>query len=274
MKSHADGLMSRREVLGGFMAGVIGSGLLLTGVRADDKRLAAVDRASGEGHVLHPGLKMIRESRAALNETKDYTATFFKQELVGRKILNTQLAIKVREEPFSVYMRFISPEEGREVIYIEGRNDGKMLAHGVGIEKVAGTLKLDPAGKRALEESRYPITMVGMRRMLESLNTQWESELKLTGASVRYFPNSRIGNVECRVFESAYAQATASTKFQMTRLYVQKDSGLPVRVEQFAFPEKAGAQPVMVEQYTYLDVKKNVGLTDLDFDTNNEQYDF
>jgi hypothetical protein len=60
----------------------------------------------------------------------------------------------------------------------------------------------------------------------------------------------------------------------MTRLYVAKDNRLPVRVEQFDFPAKTGAQPAILEQYTYLNVKANVGLKDIDFDVENPAYDF
>ena len=60
----------------------------------------------------------------------------------------------------------------------------------------------------------------------------------------------------------------------MTRLYVAKKSGLPVRVEQFAYPTKTGSKPLMLEQYTYLGVKTNVGLKAIDFDTRNPKYDY
>ncbi|MCP3695353.1 MAG: DUF1571 domain-containing protein, partial [Planctomycetaceae bacterium] len=36
----------------------------------------------------------------------------------------------------------------------------------------------------------------------------------------------------------------------------------------------AGAKPEVVEEYTYLNLKINVGLTEEDFDTKNPKYNF
>lgn len=268
--------LTRREAVGGILAGAFTSTLILPrpATAAEPTRVAAAEKTSGSTHPLLPGLAMARESRKLMEAVKDYTGTFHKQELVGRTMINNQIEIKVREAPFSVYLKFIKPEEGREVVYVQGQNDGRMLAHGIGVEKVVGTLKMEPTSKRAMEESRYPITMIGIRRMLDTLIEQWEGELKLTGATVKVFPNAKVGSVDCRVFESSYAQPSSELKFHMTRLYVQREDGMPVRVEQFAFPVKAGSAAGIVEQYTYLDVKKNVGLTDIDFDDDNKAYDF
>ncbi len=60
----------------------------------------------------------------------------------------------------------------------------------------------------------------------------------------------------------------------MTRLYVDKKTAFPVRVEQFDFPAKTGAKAPILEQYTYLNVQPNSGLTDSDFDVKNPSYQF
>jgi hypothetical protein len=39
-------------------------------------------------------------------------------------------------------------------------------------------------------------------------------------------------------------------------------------------PGKPGGQPYLIEEYTYTDVKPNVGLTDSDFDIRNRRYHF
>ena len=61
--------------------------------------------------------------------------TFFKHENVrgGQVIHNMNL--KVREKPFSVYLGFVKPHTGREVIYVAGQSGSNLLAHGTGIEK-------------------------------------------------------------------------------------------------------------------------------------------
>lgn len=259
-----------RLLAGGAMAAALPSSLLM----AEDQRIATAVRIGGTSHPLAPGLRMAVESRRALDSVKDYSASFFKEEMVGKKRVKHQLSLKVRETPFSAYLRYENPHKGREAIFVTGKNNGKMLAHGTGIEAIVGTLDLDPSGDRALEESRYPITNIGMRNLLELTIAQWNSELNVPDVKVRYFPNAKVGNVECRVFESSYDKKHKGVKFHMTRMYVDKKTAFPVRVEQFDFPAKAGAKAPILEQYTYLNVKPNAGLKDIDFDVKNPGYDF
>lgn len=275
MTSSSHNQLSRRTAIGRLLAGGAMAASLPGGVLfAEDERISTAIRIGGTSHPLAPGLRLAVESRRALDSVQDYSASFFKQELVGKTRVNHQLSLKIRETPFSAYLRYENPHKGREAIYVVGRNNGKMLAHGSGIEAIVGTLELDPASDRALEESRYPVTNIGMRNLLELTIAQWNSELNAPAPNVRYFPNAKVGNVECRVFESSYAQKHKGLKFHMTRLYVDKKTSFPVRVEQFDFPTKAGAQPVILEQYTYLNVKPNMGLRDIDFDVKNPAYEF
>ncbi len=259
-----------RLLAGGAIAAALPGRLVL----AEDERIATAIRIGGTSHPLAPGLRLAVESRRALDKVDDYSASFFKEELVGKKRVNHQLTLKIRETPFSAYLRYENPHKGREAIFVSGKNGDKMLAHGTGIEAIVGTLELDPSGDRALEESRYPITNIGMRNLLELTIAQWNSELNIPDVKVRYFPNAKVANVECRVFESSYDKKHKGVKFHMTRLYVGKKTAFPVRVEQFDFPTKTGAKPAILEQYTYLNVKANGGLKDIDFDVKNPGYDF
>ena len=266
-------LPSRREFMGGLLAA--GSVGILGGVAsAADTRIAAlVAGATRSGHDLAPPLRLASETLQRLDEVKDYSATFFKHENVrgGQVIHNMNL--KVREKPFSVYLGFVKPHTGREVIYVAGQSGSNLLAHGTGIEKVAGTVSIAPNSARALEESRYPITQIGMRNMVTALATQWGSDLKYDDLQVKYYANAKVGNVSCRVYESTQPKRRKG-EFYRSRLYITHKTELPVRVEQFGFPTGTGVRPPMIEQYTYMDLKTNIGLRDIDFSTSNPSYDY
>lgn len=266
--------MTRRSALGGLLAGTVATGFFGFGSATfgNDVRLAST--AKGGAHPLNPAIGMARESLDALKKVKDYTANFYKDELVGSTRVIQEMQVKIRETPFSAYLRFVKDLDGREVIYVDGKNEGKALIHGSGIEKLVGTLKLAPNHKKVMEENRYPLTMLGLNNMMKSLVSQWEGELTLTGMEVKLFPNATIENVACKVYQSTHAKKQAGAKFHITRLYIDKATSLPVRVEQLDFPAQAGAEPVIVEQYTYLNLKTNVGLTDADFDPKNKSYSF
>jgi outer membrane lipoprotein-sorting protein len=254
----------------------VSAGLLLPGWGvAEDviKEAKRNDVTSADTNKVASAIALAKEVQATLKKIKDYDATFSKRELVGRKLIQSEMYIKFREQPFSVYIKFLNPHAGREVIYVAGMNKGKLLAHGAGITSIVGTIKLNPDSKDAMEENRYPITMFGMSNMVQTLITQWEADEKHQDCVVKFFPNAKLDKVDCKVVETSYPKQVPHAKFHMTRLYVAKESGLPVRVEQFGFPAPGG-QPPVIEEYQYSNIRTNLGLTDYDFDTKNKSYDF
>ncbi|MGH7192768.1 MAG: DUF1571 domain-containing protein, partial [Candidatus Saccharimonadales bacterium] len=126
----------------------------------------------GDADELDRALALARKSLDTLKTIRDYQCVFQRQERVGGKLLEeTRMEMKVRQKPFSIYMRFVEPASsaGQEVIYVEGRNDGKLLAHTTGLAQAVGTVALDPNGMLAMRGGRYPITEAGMTRLVEKL---------------------------------------------------------------------------------------------------------
>ncbi len=241
---------------------------------ADPTQLASrVDNAP-ESHPLIPALQMGTAALKALDEVKDYTATFTKREMIGQKLVDSKMEMKFRHKPFSVYLKFIKPVAGREVLYVEGQNDSKIKAHDVGFAGLAGTLTLDVDGSFAMADNRHPITMIGMQMMVSEILEQWLKETKMSDMTVNFYPKARIGTVSCKAIETSHRKQVSGAKHSMTRLYVESSTGLPIRVQQFDFPSKNKKKPVLVEDYLYSDVKTNVDLKDSDFSTSNSSYRF
>lgn len=49
---------------------------------------------------------------------------------------------------------------------------------------------------------------------------------------------------------------------------------MPVRYAAYSWPSRPGGGPELIEEYTYLNLKLNPGLTDQDFDYHNPEYNF
>ncbi|WP_437226468.1 DUF1571 domain-containing protein [Planctomicrobium sp. SH661] len=253
----------------------LGTGLLVGGkLFADRTQLAARVSETEESHPLRPAFDLATKSMTAMDAVNDYQATFIKTELVGRNTLNTRMELKLREEPFSVYLKFIQPHAGREVIYAKGQNKDNLQVHDVGFASLAGTLSLDPKGSIAMEENRYPVSSIGMRNMLIKLVDTWLAEQHLQEMHVNVFPKSQIGDLACQAVEVSHPKHHPQAKFQMTRLYLDREHHWPVRVQAFAFPGKKDKEPVLVEDYMYADLKVNVALGNIDFSTKNPKYRF
>jgi hypothetical protein len=183
------------------------------------------------------------------------------------------MTAKFRHEPFSVYLKFDQPHAGREVIYVDGLNKGKLLAHESGFRSLAGTVQFLPTSKEALAENRYPITQAGMIKMLGIVIDQWESDGQYQEVQVKE-SKVNVGNEPCVLLEAVHPQPRDYFKFHKTRLYLHRDTQFPIRVEQYAWPEKEGGDAVLVEEYTYTQIKTNLGMTDIDFDKTNPAYQF
>lgn len=264
----------RKSAFRVLLAGLL-SAMLATTASAD-KRTPSADAAN---HPLAGFLKMAEKSRKALAGVKDYTAMFVKMEVVHGKKYPHSMAMKFRSKPFSVYLYFVEKHKGRRVLYVEGENDGKLLARDGGFGAIAGTIALLPDSEKAMKEGRYPITKIGMAHMLNAVVEQWKKELKspnirtkvMQGAKLKPH-DRRLPTIECTVLESEHTKKEKGVEFFRTRLYLDTKTNLPVRVEQYGFPKRRGRKPPLLAEYTYWNVKTNVGLKDIDFSRRNPRY--
>lgn len=267
---------NRRHFLlqGGIATAALAVGGWSLAALAAEPQIAARIEEAPQSHPLVPALKMVAESLAETEKVSDYQATLVKSELVGGQLLSGKMELKFRESPRSVYLKFIEPHAGREVLYRPDRNDGKLLVHDVGLASLVGTVSLDPTGKLAMEENRHPVTSIGVKRMLELIIEQWLKETKLSDVSVNFYPNAKIGALACKVIEISHAEPQTDVPYQMTRLYIDASTKLPVRVQNYSFPARRGDRPLLVEDYFYMNLRTNTGLKDVDFDTKNPAYKF
>lgn len=221
-------------------------------------------------------IRVIKECQARYQTISDYVCTFTKRERIdGRLRPKHVMAMKVRTRPRSVYLKFRHPSAGREALYIDGQNDGKVVAHDVGIKRLlAGTLNLDPKGGLAMEDCRHPITQAGIGPLLNTLEERWSCELDPSESQVAFDEVKLAGSRPGLLIETTHPRKSPSFMFHQVRLFIDRDLGLPVRFEAYDWPSSPQATPELVEEYTYSDLKLNVGLRDIDFDASNAEYDF
>ena len=228
-----------------------------------------------EAHPLYLPLQEAYKAREALKAVKDYEAVFVKRELIGRRVQKTTMNLKLRVEPFGVYLKFIDTNAGREVIYNEGRLNNQMQIHEAGIKALAGTVLRTPNSPDVMAENRYPANMVGLKNMLDKVIKQWEEEGKFGEVKTQKYPGSKLPTgEECVAYESLHPTPRNQFKFHITRLWIENKTGLVIRVEQLGFPQMGDKEPPVIEEYTYGSLKTNVKLTDYDFDVKNKTYKY
>lgn len=247
-----------------------------------------------DGHALDPVLDLARTAlRNHTEKHQDYTAVLIKRELVGGKVVpESKMALKLKygppvaadlaERTVSVYLKTLEPKSqaGREVIWVQGKNNNKLTAHEAGL---LGMISVDlmPESRLAMVGNRYPITEIGLEKLLVKLIERGERDRKLGPATVRTTENERLGDRPCRLIEFLHENPTVfidgktvEFEFYLAQIYIDDELLLPIKYASFSWPKTPGRQPELLEEYTYQDIKLNVGLSDNDFDTKNPAYRF
>ena len=155
-------------------------------------------------HPLLPLIRWAREGLPALEKVRDYSAILVSHERVHGKLYDEEYArIKVRQRPFSVYAGFLRPAsiKGREAIYVEGRNEGRMLAHLTGFQRMMGLVSLRPAVPLAMYGHRYPITEIGLLNLVRRLLEIAERDILHGECEVRVVHGAKINERACTWIE-------------------------------------------------------------------------
>lgn len=227
-------------------------------------------------------IEIAEEILANLNEeVADYSGTLLTRERHSGKLGDEQrMQFKIRNRSTShgtsVYLKFEAPDaaKGREVIWQQDQNDGDILVHEGGLKKLIGTLKLAPEGMLAMQGQKYPITEIGMVRLTEKLIEKGRKEASIGQAVVEVFEEQLVGDRSCTLYQVTNPSDNGRSDFHIARIFVDSERQIPLRYAAWMWPADGETSPTLEEEYTYLDVSCNVGLTDDDFDSKNPEYDY
>ena len=235
-----------------------------------------------ESHPLAPALNLARVRGAYLHEhVRDFTCLLVKRERINGQLHDYEyLATKVRREqrdgdqitkPFAIYAQYLGPKKvrGRQVLYVQGENDGKMLVRKGGSRFNYITVKLQPNGAAAMRESRYPITELGLDSITQRFISQTLNDIRHdpTGENSRvtFFHQASVENRPCLHIQVVHPTRQEQFTYHMANLYIDNELHMPIRVEIYDWPKDGDAKPVLEEEYTLTRLQLNVGLTDADF---------
>jgi len=231
-------------------------------------------------HPLMPALRIAEASLASIDQNiHDYTCTLVKRERIdGQLGPQEYIFAKVRHEPFSVYMYFLGPKEikGRECMYVASnpnKKKNKLIAHeGRGL--ITPTVRLNPNGFLAMRGQRYPITEVGIRTLTVRLVEVAQNDLQFGECEVKFFQGTKVNGRVCTCIQVMHPTRRKQFRFHLARVFIDDELQVPIRYEAYQWPTKPGGKPLLDEEYTYMNLKINQGLTDADFNERNADYNF
>ncbi len=216
----------------------------------------------------------LERMRAAAASLKQYTYTFRRHEWVDGKQGDPQLmAVKFRK-PMDIYMTWVGDAHtGRELLYRKGWNDGKMRVHPTPGALIP-SLNLDPNGKLATKGSRHGIELIDLSNVTAIILAQTDRLDKNPDLSATFTDQGK----QVVNGEASHCTRIDLPKDKDPQLYGQRvdlclstRTGLLTRLQTWDVEDGALRK---VEDYEFRDLNLSPGLTDADFDPDNDAYGF
>ncbi|MFO1023338.1 MAG: DUF1571 domain-containing protein [Planctomycetales bacterium] len=232
---------------------------------------------------------LLLDAKERLEKIPDYSATFLKQERVeGKDIQELQtIEMRLRHQPFSIYMKWLDVNEGQELLYVEGEREGNMLVKKGGrLGKMIPAVSIPPKGKLAMAESRYPVTTAGLLGLTEKLLSYRKRDLGLAeGVDTKMLPDEKIDGRLCYCFQTEYASEKVELTYRKSMIWIDQETSFPLCVKNYCWPndetrriaeeaETPPEDPTLIENYTFTNLRFEKRLNVTAFNETNGEYKF
>ncbi len=234
-------------------------------------------------HPMSPAVEALRKELAHLRDTvADFRCRVIKRERVNGPLQEYfYLDMWVREEsragsqvatPLAVYMEFLGPSSlaGRRVLFVEGQNDGKILARKGGSRFEYVVTSIDPNGENARSESLLPITQSGFTPMLAALITVLERHAAAdpggTNTVVERIEGAKLDDRPCYALRITHPKKQSGFDFHTATIFIDAELRVPARIEKYDWPTPTDEAAPLIAEYNYTNVELNLGLTEQMFD--------
>jgi len=197
---------------------------------------------------------------ASYDRVRDYTALYEKEERAISNGERQTIRLSFRK-PLDVRLDWLN-DEGKvdqTAVYRQGQNDGKLVARRRGLlGSLAGKVMLDPHDRMALQDSRHPITEVGIAHVIGLVSDGLRSG-RLTAARVRDAPLDGRDADEFAFEAGTGVDAMGVEGARRAMVWIDRELKLPVQVSVL------GADGTTLERHRFKDLRVNVGLPDTTF---------
>lgn len=247
---------------------------------------AIVDRTMAEQHALWPALELAVDSYKHIRRhVRDYSCQVIRRERVGGALQPVEyMAAKVRHArshlgtevvPFGVYLKVLAPDgvKGREILYVTNRFDNDMFVRNGGKRFAFVTTRIKPDSDTAMANNRYPVTEFGFENLVRRLIEVVKEEIRYgIDSDVQFYNDAKVDGRSCTGIVVKHPAYDSRLRFYQASVFMDNELRVPVHFESYGWPRQEGDAPALLEQYTYRDIRLNVGFSDEDFSPSNPGY--
>jgi hypothetical protein len=262
--------------------------------------------------VRHTAGGLLQESFTINRQIKTIRLTMLMKEKVNEDYIFKKADFKIAYNPFQLYLKQGYPNEGLEILYNEGENEGKAIVNRNAL--AFSVLHLDPTGNIIRRNHHHSIFKAGISYMLEVFEHLYTKYEPASENVWKYEGLVKYADIICHkiTFKSPdfkfipYLIQEGETLEEISRKYYISDymiyeknpsiksfeslkPGMNISIPTdygkkiILYIHKQNLLPVGVkifdeeglyEEYTYLNVQVNPQYSPLDFDVNNPSYGF
>ena len=103
--------------------------------------------------------------------------------------------------------------------------------------------------------NRYPITEIGVENLAERLVEVAQHDKQFGECDVNFFPEAKVNGRVCTCIQVVHPVPRRNFRFHLARVYMDDEYLIPIRYEAYDWPKEQGGQPILMEEYTYMDAR-------------------
>ena len=200
---------------------------------------------------------------------------YIRAKIRQKQVVNGQVTV-----PFSVYLKFLKPDDvkGREILYIENQNNDKILVKegGGGFKSRLPSMWLTMNNPLVMKTCRYPISDIGIENLTKKLikrSTENDGNVSMIDYTASYAPGATINKCKCNYLSVDFLTQNEVNEASKIEIFLDSKRMIPIRYVAYDWSEN-GSAPEILEEYTYMNLKTTDKLSDHDFDPKNPNYNF
>lgn len=217
-------------------------------------------------------------------EVNDYMCILMKRERVNGRLGECQfMQAKIRHEkkqgntvvsPSSVFVHFLKPArmDGCEVLAIQNREDGSLIARRGWHEPPNVTMLLRADNPSATDVNHYSVSQIGFQSRLERFIAALDEAGDTNDGVVEVFSDARVNGRDCTHYRLTHVQRRPGLTCPKVELWIDNDLQVPIYFRSYCWPLNEDEEPSLLEEYYYGRVQLNVGFTDENLSQENLAY--